>query len=207
ARLCYVRPGIISACNVTGAWQKRDSFLERACHSYVTPKAMGGKLYQNVFCFLCNHGDDDAKLQLYLRACQRNVNLGATSSVGDAATHRAGSSQTLSVTLSNFDITQELPQSVLFEGPTNKKCGEREVYDFKQKLCRPVFCAVGQKLVLGRCEPMFLSLSGVAYELYFSLVPQQPVDLSGANDLLHVLPTEMEAYLGSVMLRNTVKIQ
>ncbi|GFN82385.1 peptide receptor gpcr [Plakobranchus ocellatus] len=54
---------------------------------------------------------------------------------------------------------------------------------------------------------MFLSLSGVAYELYFGLRSDQPIDLSGDNDLLHYLPAEMETYLSAVMLRNTVKIQ
>ena len=33
------------------------------------------------------------------------------------------------------------------------------------------------------------------------------ISLPEDNDLLHLLPTEMETYLGSVMLRNTVKIQ
>ena len=131
ARHCYTRPGIISSCNVTGAWRKRDSFLERACLSYVTPKTVGGKLYQNVFCFLCNHGDEDASLQLSLTACQRNPNLAITSGVGgDVA--QTGSGQTLSMTLTKFDITRELARPVLFEGPGDKKCEDREVYDFKQ---------------------------------------------------------------------------
>ena len=40
--------------------------------------------------------------------------------------------------------------------------------------------------------------------LYFLSIP---LCITGDNDLLHLLPTEMEAYLGSVMLGNTVKIQ
>ncbi|GFO24276.1 protein impact-b [Plakobranchus ocellatus] len=126
SRLCYIQPDMISSCNVTGAWRKRDSFLERACLSYLTPKTVGGKLYQNVFCFLCNHDDQDGSTQFTLTACQHSPNLAISSGLEGAV------NLPLSLTLANFDITRELTQAVLFEGPTDRKCQDSELYDSKK---------------------------------------------------------------------------
>lgn len=41
---------VISKCNVTGLWNRRDEDLETACLNYWRPYGA----FQNVFCFLCN---------------------------------------------------------------------------------------------------------------------------------------------------------
>lgn len=44
-----------SHCNQTGLWQNYNSTIERACRTYTS---LYRNNYKNVFCFICNHGDE-----------------------------------------------------------------------------------------------------------------------------------------------------
>ena len=44
--------------------------MERACRAYLDPKVAEGKVFQNVFCFICN----SAEPQLFTK-CDRNLGL------------------------------------------------------------------------------------------------------------------------------------
>ena len=53
---CYI-PGI-TTCNQTGLWRRYDRYTEDACQSftqmYFQYELIGGPVYKNVFCYLCN---------------------------------------------------------------------------------------------------------------------------------------------------------
>ena len=71
-RHCYYDVTMITSCNVTGEWRQYDSFTERACTAYVSPKMVEGRLYQNVFCYICNSADPDEHM---FTMCARNPGL------------------------------------------------------------------------------------------------------------------------------------
>ena len=52
----------ITQCNVTGVWETYDQALEQACNSinqiYVKEDMYRTHIYKNVYCFLCNSGQD-----------------------------------------------------------------------------------------------------------------------------------------------------
>ncbi|CAL1536292.1 unnamed protein product [Lymnaea stagnalis] len=193
ARKCYTDRDVVTACNVTGRWVKRDAFYQRACDSYVTPKQVEGRLYKNVFCYLCNH-DHDANTTVHLltSSCLRQPLV---------------RSEAMVVTLRQSDVITEPSHSPLFNEESYKECGGTGVYDKKEDMCREVTCAVGQHLVSGTCQPIFLRAKGLSYELYFGLRPNKPVDLSGEDELRYHLPAEMEVYLGKVLLQGNYKFQ
>lgn len=112
-RKCYSEPAMISRCNVTGQWSKRDSFLERACHSYMTPKRVHGVLYRNIFCFMCNF-DDDPSHQMQLKSCQK------ISSTWSPA---------MEVTLRHWEVTRPETRDSLFGELSFKTCDQRGIYD------------------------------------------------------------------------------
>ncbi|XP_005089160.2 uncharacterized protein LOC101860135 [Aplysia californica] len=186
-RKCFSKPGMIYKCNVTGHWPRRDAFLERACHSHLTPKLVNGVLYKNVFCFLCNTNVDGSHQDL--TSCQRSPYQ---------------KSAPMTVLLDNRAVKEGDRGRHLAE--SGGYCGGTGVYDHKEGTCREVTCALAQHLVPGGCAPLFLKAKGLGYELYFGLRPNDPVDLSGDHDLLHHLPAEVEVYLGRTLLAGNVKL-
>ncbi|CAG5115554.1 unnamed protein product, partial [Candidula unifasciata] len=191
ARKCYSEPAMISRCNVTGNWNKRDSFLERACHSFLTPKVVDKIMYKNVFCFMCNH-DDEPETHMLLTSCQK---------------HPMSWSPPLEVSLRHEDLQQTDSVKRSFGDVRYRTCNSRGIYDHIEESCRDVVCELGQQMVAAKCQPMFASLRGLAFELYFGLHASEPIDISGDHGLLHRLPTEMEVYLGQTLLQGQVKLQ
>ena len=63
ANLC-IFPSI-SQCNVTGAWEKYDDYIEEACAAFESPflknYLVSSVVYRNVFCYLCNRPKWDEK--------------------------------------------------------------------------------------------------------------------------------------------------
>lgn len=112
-RQCHSRPAIISTCNVTGKWTKRDFFLERACHNYLTPKLVEDVLYKNVFCFMCNH-DDEPATQMLLTSCQKELQR------PDSA---------LELTIRHLDVATVEEASPRFGSVPYKLCGRQGIYD------------------------------------------------------------------------------
>ncbi|BFZ06833.1 hypothetical protein BsWGS_09872 [Bradybaena similaris] len=189
ARKCYSDPAMISRCNVTGSWSKRDSFYERACHSFLTPKTVDNIMYKNVFCYMCNH---DEETQMVLTRCQQTP---------------ASSTPSLEVVLRHEQVTEADSGRRLFGNLPYKLCNSRGIYDFIQESCRNVVCELGQQMEAGRCQPLFASVRGLGYELYFALRPSDAIDISGDNGVLHRLAAEMEEFLGQTLLQGQVQLQ
>ena len=62
-----LRPDI-AECNVTGKWQYYDKTVEEACHTYkqyyLVQESVFTRIYENIFCFLCNAADNDATVDI-----------------------------------------------------------------------------------------------------------------------------------------------
>ncbi|KAK7103267.1 hypothetical protein V1264_018202 [Littorina saxatilis] len=181
-RQCYYDNTVISSCNVTGRWSSRDDFLERACAAYLDPKEAEGQLFQNVFCYLCNTADPHL-----FDLCAREHGL------------------------------DPMPFSALLDfsgaiygrsGPEiERKCAESEVYDSERDQCRLIVCSPRRQLMDGVCTPLFGTAKGLGYELYFSVSFDNDLDLYDGNDLLHVLPGNLEYILTwHTVLADTVRI-
>ncbi|KAK0056940.1 hypothetical protein Bpfe_013592, partial [Biomphalaria pfeifferi] len=192
ARKCYVSKVMITKCNVTGKWRRRDSFYERACNSYVTPKLIDGLLYKNVFCYKCNYDESPSNEHKLLSSCQINPLTGNTS---------------MDFTLRQSDVNSSPSRSPFPVDQTYKMCGKFGVYDNSEEVCREIVCEQGQHPVSGFCLPIFLTATGLGFELYFGLRPLQIIDLAGKDDLRHYLPAEMEVYLSQTLLQNGFQIQ
>ncbi|KAL8606554.1 hypothetical protein ACOMHN_015594 [Nucella lapillus] len=179
-RQCYYDDTMITSCNVTGAWPEADPFTERACAAYLDPKMAEGKLFQNVFCYICNSAEPDR-----FAFCER--------------TGEGISPMPFSALLDFSDVVYgKSTQSEV-------KCEESEIYDDSSDQCRKVMCSPGRLYVDGRCSPVFSSIRHFTYSLYFGAILDADLDLYDGNDLLHRLPGRLQTLVIIEMLQGSVR--
>ncbi|XP_076441548.1 uncharacterized protein LOC143280758 isoform X2 [Babylonia areolata] len=179
-RQCYYDDTMITSCNVTGAWPEPDPFTERACASYLDPKMAEGKLFQNVFCYICNSANPEL-----FAFCERTPVLSPMP----------------------FSALLDFSGAIYGESKTSAAamdCSASEIYDDTIEDCRPVLCAPGRHFIDGHCSPVFGTARHLTYALYFSALLDRDVDLYDGNDLLHRLPGRLEI-LVLMMVKESVR--
>ena len=57
---CRLTPeNVVDTCNETGLWRNFDANVKTACESFIDPF---NSTYKNIFCYMCNHGDEQVSL-------------------------------------------------------------------------------------------------------------------------------------------------
>lgn len=138
----------ISQCNATGHWKRYDPVVEAACHAYT---AIYNNDYNNIFCFLCNELKENLPL-----SCEPNPKAGI-----------AFSFSALLKFTSPSEVEMEPASGA--EG----KCKETQIHDPLKNECRNLSCMPPKALQDGICTDTVDYLTGVHYEAFLKLTPNE----------------------------------
>ncbi|KAL4216503.1 hypothetical protein ACF0H5_024226 [Mactra antiquata] len=159
---CHGSTEMISTCNETKEWDNYDEDIEKACHdlysvlpfSQAISRIPGSrnfryKLYRNVFCYICNHGD---KVTYNYLECPKleDYNEKWYTSYTDLVT--------LNVDYKSSRRTQQ--------------CEANEIFDSLKNTCRTLYCFDGTVPLHGACvTPSFVTTKVLYYTFHIELRP------------------------------------
>ncbi|KAL4216502.1 hypothetical protein ACF0H5_024225 [Mactra antiquata] len=159
---CHGSTEMISTCNETKEWDNYDKDIEKACHDLysVLPfsqrissgpgsRSTRYKLYRNVFCYICNHGD---KVTYNYSNCPTFADYN----------ERWYTSYTDLVTL-NIDYTSSR---------RTQQCEANEIFDSLKNTCRELYCFAGTVPLNGGCVmPSYVTTKVIYYTFNIELRP------------------------------------
>ncbi|KAL4228853.1 hypothetical protein ACF0H5_011893 [Mactra antiquata] len=168
----------ISECNITGKWHRSDATTATVCQAFRAPFR---NIYRNLFCYICNTGDDISSSSFTNCDQDQKVNISF-------------------IMMTSLYLNPSPSENQPLKYIENIECLEDEIQDRMQNKCLPIKCRFYKVFdtTSNKCKPLVEVIGGLKLVIVMKLLP------SSGNCKLSALPeVTVRDFVGRMFTRMT----